>query len=248
MIITTTPEIADKDVTWTSSYTNIATVSSLGVVTGITVGQATIKATSIFNSDILATIDVVVNPIPVGDIISFAGRDWRVLASESNRVKILSVDIIETRPFHNISEPFYWASSEMRAYLNSTFLNRFNETDRARIVETTITNPNNQWYNTSGGANTEDRIFLLCIEEVVRYFGDSGQLAAGPQRYSNSLSDKYNFVRIANLLGTPTWWWLRSPGWDTFCAASVNPYGNLYVMGSNSWNSYGVRPALWLQL
>jgi hypothetical protein len=42
--------------------------------------------------------------------------------------------------------------------------------EKAKIQEKSITLLTNH----SGGADTSDRIFLLSIEEVVRYFGDSG--------------------------------------------------------------------------
>ena len=45
------------------------------------------------------------------------------------------------------------------------------------------------------------------------------------------------------------WWWLRSPGNDSFYAALVNYYGWVYGDGIGvNCNVYGVRPALHLNL
>jgi hypothetical protein len=112
-----------------------------------------------------------------------------------------------------------------------------------------------------GGAATNDRIFLLSIEEVVRYFGDSGQLANGNPNNSWVMDDRYNSARIAYTavasswgarVGDSWWWWLRSPGQFYYRAAGVHSTGRVYVSGSNvcgdDGHFGGIRPALWLQL
>jgi len=243
LTLTTHPQHASPIATWTSSNPSVATVSSNGIVTGMTLGNVTITATSTVNTNISTTRTVTINPLLVGDIIPFAGRDWRVLALEGNRAKILSVDIIENRQYHTSWTSMTWANSSLRAYLNSTFLNTFNTTDRARIVETTITNPNNQWFGTNGGGNTQDRIFLLSIEEVVRYFGDSGQLTNRPSG-AWWIDDQFNFARIARFQGSLSWWWLRSPGNNPDYAAVVPSDGRLIMDGNFVVGTGGVRPAL----
>jgi hypothetical protein len=86
------------------------------------------------------------------------------------------------------------------------------------------------------GNDTDDYIFLLSLEEVVRYFGDSGQLANGPSENRNAIDDQYNEARIAYDFGG--WWWLRSPGG-----------GDIGVSGTRVDDDYhGVRPALWINL
>ena len=44
-------------------------------------------------------------------------------------------------------------------------------------------NPNNPWYGSMGGEDTQDKIFLLTIEDVVcKYFGDSSRLLYNPSK------------------------------------------------------------------
>lgn len=54
------PSTASRSVTWSSSDNNIASVSSTGVVTGISEGRAIITATSTQNANIKGTIEIIV--------------------------------------------------------------------------------------------------------------------------------------------------------------------------------------------
>ena len=61
-------------------------------------------------------------------------------------------------------------------------------------------NKDNQWQGTKGGNTTADKVFLLSLEEVVKCFGDSGDLknkrkvnAHGVEcEYGYYTSDQYN--------------------------------------------------------
>jgi uncharacterized protein YjdB len=57
--------VTDRPVTWSSSNTTVATVSSTGLVTGVTIGTATITATSETKS---GTATVTVTPAPVSTV------------------------------------------------------------------------------------------------------------------------------------------------------------------------------------
>ena len=65
------PDATNRNVTWTSSNTGIATVSG-GVVTGVALGDATITATSDENPLFAATCDVTVVP-STGQVITVSG-------------------------------------------------------------------------------------------------------------------------------------------------------------------------------
>ena len=99
--------------------------------------------------------------------------------------------------------------------------NKDDPQNRARIIEVATQNPDNPWYGTSGGNPTTDRIFLLSIEEVVKYFGDSGQINNRPRNpgfdwlkdvFLFLLGDQYNINRCAvDDNGVVVHWWLHSP-------------------------------------
>jgi hypothetical protein len=102
---------------------------------------------------------------------------------------------------------------------------------------------------------------IIPYEEVVRYFGDSGQLTnppAGVAAYDIwHIDDQHNDARVAysavetpwgNPVGSPSWWWLRSPAGISSAAAIVDDDGLVQVNGIFVFGSGGVRPALWLNL
>ena len=189
--------------------------------------------------------------VRVGDIIHFGGHNWRVLDVQDGRALIISENIIERRAYHAWDERITWEHSTLRHYLNNEFLNSFNATDRARITETRVINNNNPWFGTNGGNDTTDRIFLLSLEEVVRYFGNSGRLANQnhPNNENWGFHDQYNTARVARERNGNDWfWWLRSPSYSGNTAAIVGSSGSVGVGGGVDLGIGGVRPALWLNL
>ncbi|MCL2353288.1 MAG: DUF6273 domain-containing protein [Defluviitaleaceae bacterium] len=164
--------------------------------------------------------------LDIGDIINFGGIDWRVLNIQSDRTLVISQYILELRAFHDTLETTTWEHSDIRYYLNNEFINRFTPDEMERILQTTLNNKNNPWFSTEGGNDTTDKIFLLSLEELVRYFGDSGELANRRYEHSWGFADEYGVERVAYTLPdvelTKEWrysppsasfaWWLRSPG------------------------------------
>ena len=77
--------------------------------------------------------------IAVGDIIPFGNHLWRVLDLQDSCALIITKNVICGREYHRMFAPVTWETSEIRRYLNSTFLDTFSESDRERIIKTTIT-------------------------------------------------------------------------------------------------------------
>ncbi|WP_070000996.1 DUF6273 domain-containing protein [Cellulosilyticum sp. I15G10I2] len=196
----------------------------------------------------------------VGDKISFGCYDWRVLDIQNDVALIITECIIEQRAYHDAYKDITWADCSLRKYLNGEFYNKFNATDKARIIPVSNKNPDNQWYGSKGGEDTQDKIFLLSIEEAVcQYFGDSSSKLLNPgknQRYWFERKDQNNSKRIAMYKSGMRWWWLRSPGRVNIKAVYVHGDGNIGIQGNNILKGNisevmyrgGVRPALWLKL
>jgi len=185
----------------------------------------------------------------IGEIISFGQYTWIVLDRQDEQALIVSESVIERRWYHfehvrNIT----WAECSLREYLNNEFStsNAFSDDDRSRIIQVTNINEDNQWFGKNGGENTLDYIFLLSIAEVVKYFGDSGQLENRPHG-AWEIDDQYNTNRIPKD-SYFDWWWLRSPGYYENFASIVHESGSIYISGRNLASNRGIRPAMWIKL
>lgn len=190
----------------------------------------------------------------VGDIINFGGIKWRILDVQDDRKLLLSEYVLFERAYHETHEAVTWATSTIRRYLNNNFYNRFSQAERTRIVETRLENNNNPWFSAGvGGNDTNDKIFLLSVDEVVRYFGDSGGIqnwTREQRTFNNALTDQYNGLRIAyDQYGEAAMWWLRTPGFNRDVATGIRPNGDIYIDGAIvSVSVFGVRPAMWLRM
>jgi len=204
----------------------------------------------------------------VGQIINFGGYQWMILKIDGNRALVITENVIFQSVYHDESVGITWENCRLRSYLNREFYYGFSECDRRRIIETTIPNPPNPWFGTSGGNDTTDNIFILSVDELVEYFGDSGDLASRKGWYWNDgdpilgdgegilIKDQFDKNRTAYMLDNTStqrdigraYWRLRTPGRS----------GNLVMIVYNGWIGLdgndlcmvdgGIRPALWLRL
>lgn len=198
----------------------------------------------------------------IGDKIRFGRYEWRVLDIQNDMALIITDEIIEQRAYHDAYKDITWAECALRKYLNGLFYETFDKVDQSKIVKVTNKNFDNQWYGSEGGADTLDQIFILSLEEVCKYFGDSSSLLQNRginQRYWFQRKDENNTKRLAKLQGSEGcwWWWLRSPGRINLKAAYIfGTDGNIGIQGNNVLKGNisdgkctgGVRPALWLKL
>ena len=204
--------------------------------------------------------------VSANDYIEFGGQRWRVLAVEGFMALVIAERAVLNRNFHYSQVAVTWESSEIRRFLNDEFLSSFGPEDQALIAETTVINDGNPWFGTSGGPNTTDRIFLLSIDEVLRFFGDSGLAEKGANANERGVGfasqvygihgwgihDQFSEARsLRDSGGSDVWWWLRSPGRESHLVAIVEGgSGSLNMYGSDvsrlDENGGGIRPAMWL--
>ena len=108
-------------------------------------------------------------------IIKFGPYEWQILDQQSYKVLIITEQSIAQRNWNETSDDVRWETCTLRAYLNNEFYNTFSPAEQAIILEVTNETPNTSGpgYEVPGGNSTKDKVFLLSIEEVLRYFGDS---------------------------------------------------------------------------
>ena len=217
-----------------------------------------------YNEQVSDVPAFVFSNLEAGDIIEFGNHfvpwrndfetiTWRVFDVQDNRAFLITEYVALMRDYHYDFVDVTWEDSEIRRWLNLVFYHRFSEHERTQIAETYVINLDNQWFGTPGGNNTTDKIFLPSIEEVVRYFGDSGQLANRPA-HATAISDRYNHARLAEIAqgGWNPTWLLRSPGARQNMVATVSG-GADGSISLDGWpvmylDGVGMRPAMWICL
>lgn len=176
-------------------------------------------------------------------IIVHKGKPSSLYDDSCNGVWLLQEDIQETRQWQstNVNK---LESSEIQAYLNSTYLALFDANIQAQIKQVKIP------YRQNGGSGGTDRsganglsckIFLLSAREVG--FSDTYIPNDGAKLdYFNS-GNGTDTKRVAKYNGSATLWWLRSPD-----ALSTNRVWSVYSDGQCNYcsadDTCGVRPAL----
>ena len=125
--------------------------------------------------------------------------EWRVLDVQNNKMLIISERIIKECPHNYSYEGLFgmkiitnWAQCSSREYLNGEFLDEFDPAERNRIAKTHVKNNKNPWFGTEGGEDTDDHVFLLSLEEVAYYFGNSSALLkSGKSNPDNQIFKHY---------------------------------------------------------
>ena len=175
--------------------------------------------------------------------------EWLVLEAKEGKVLIISKHALDCRPYSIAWTKITWSVCAIRKWLNDTFLNKaFSSAERAMIADTIVRADKNPAYKTKPGHATVDKVFLLSIDEVNRYFGSDEARMCVPTAYAIAngawTSDTYTKDGVATC-----YWWLRSPGYMQYNAADVISAGSVSYMGSSVSNDCdGVRPALWINL
>lgn len=194
--------------------------------------------------------------IEVGDTVVFGSYEqdgnaangaeaieWVALAKEGDKTLLVSRYALDCQPYNTSRTSVTWEDCTLRSWLNGPFLSTaFTEDEQALIDDTRVTNADNGEYGTLGGNPTVDKVFLLSIDEVERYFSSDGDRVCTATAHA-----KDQGARTSSNGGCR--WLLRSPGYDSDIAAYVCSGGYVDADGcSVDYANYVVRPALWVNL
>ena len=92
---------------------------------------------------------------------------WRVLSVNGNDAFLLADKNLDAKPYNEKCTDVTWATCTFRTWLNDAFLNTaFTSAEQAAIKNTTVVNDDNPYYDTEGGENTTDKVYLLSIAEA----------------------------------------------------------------------------------
>ncbi|NBI63321.1 hypothetical protein D3Z38_09750 [Clostridiales bacterium] len=197
---------------------------------------------------------------------------WRVLSVDGNEALLLADKILDHKRYNETETcVMNWEKSTVRSWLNGygssanknktdygddSFLGAaFTSEEQAAIKEKTVRNPKNAQYDVDGGNDTEDKVFLLSIEEAMNPaygFASDGDENSKTRRTANTAYAKSHgaYTDKSKEYAGNGWWWLRSPGNYASYAATVWYDGIVHQSGSGfvSTTHESVRPALRLDL
>lgn len=199
----------------------------------------------------------------VGDTITFGAYEqdnntsngkeaieWTVLDKDGMSLLLISKQALDCQQYNTSYTDVTWESCSLRKWMNGTFLNKaFNAEEQAQIQNTTVSADKNPEYNTNPGNATTDKVFLLSINEVEKYFNSDEARKCAPTAYAKA-QGAYTSDIYKTASGAATcWWWLRSPGYSQTYAAHVRIGGSVYYYGNLvNYAHDAVRPALWINL
>ena len=163
--------------------------------------------------------------------------EWLVLEEQDDRSLLISRYALDVLKYHGKAEDVTWETCDLRAWLNSEFLDfAFTPEEQEAILMTEVDNSvGNPIFRVDGGNNTLDRVWLLSREEMESFFPTEGERLCEPTRAT----------RNASLRGYSAWW-LRSPGYLPSLAEYVGSTGGL-LDGDVDRGFTAIRPVIWVE-
>ena len=182
--------------------------------------------------------------------------EWIILDKrDDGSLVLLSKYALDAKPYNVDYTDVTWETCSLRAWLNEDFYNSaFNAEEQTKIVCVTLENEDNP-YGLIFEEDTQDKVWLLSINEVTNEFTDDKVYSRFTGNYSRiCMPTKYAEEQIARSYypeeytrdpDCGCWWWLRSSGTHFGIAAEIDPDGEVSDVGSSvDLESGCVRPAI----
>ena len=154
---------------------------------------------------------------------------WQVLSVHGNDAFLLADQNLDAKPYNEEDTDVTWATCTLRTWLNGTFLNTaFTSAEQAAIKNTTVVNDDNPYYDTEGGENTTDKVYLLSIAEASNTaYGFNGEFNT---RSETRMAKNTVYAKERGAWTSTSTeyegngdWWLRSPGNSSACLLYTSP-------------------------
>lgn len=158
---------------------------------------------------------------------------WKVLAREGDRVLVLSRLGIHSMGYHSEYVDITWEDCSLRRWLNEEFYSAaFSDTEKEMITVTDLEEE-----------GTQDRVFLLSVEEVEKYIPVKSDRWCDPTLYAVKQGAwQHDNTRRC-------WWWLRTSAEKPNEAIFVGTEGTIqYTEGYVYRYAITVRPAMWIEV
>lgn len=192
----------------------------------------------------------------VGDYITFGSYEqdnnlgngkedieWLILDVHDDKLFVISKYALDAHPYNTEYVEVTWETCTIRSWLNDEFFySAFSELERENISTVTL-NSANPVIDGDPGNDTQDKVFLISIEESYGYIELDGFINCIPTEYAISQG-----VNDVNLFGGFCWWRLRSHGSNQAYAAVVYPNDGIDCVGKKVSMDGAIRPAMWIEI
>ena len=170
---------------------------------------------------------------------------WLVLKKEGRKLLLISEGVVDVAPYNKTRSSVTWETCELRTWLNGEFLDTaFEAKEKNKIVESKVSTPDNADHKTPGGNDTDDKVFILSIEEAKELFEEDMDRRAKATDYAKEKGLKASTEQL--YLGNSPWW-LRSPGRSGTDSSYVNVDGRIYNSIPVDNAVPGIRPVIWVK-
>lgn len=197
-----------------------------------------------------------------------------MLTNDGKEALLLSKYALNAKPYNDIHEEVTWETCSLRSWLNTEFYDTaFSSSEKKEIKLTHLENKDNPYSGTPGGKNTEDKVFLMSLDDMnnngYSFDTDFEVFDINRRCAPTAYAEAYGCMRIDSDWG---WgassktvegldacnWWLRSPSERADCASDVYglgyvssnghdvDHGDVSTYGLNAY--FGVRPTLYISL
>ena len=193
--------------------------------------------------------------------------EWLVLDVQDGKALLISRYGLDAKPYN---KKYYtdttWEQCTLRDWLNSDFISTaFTAEEQETILLTDVDNSASQCFDfttveqnyvekTTGGNDTQDKIFLLSYAEANKYLGvtwentRNKESRISPTTYAIGQGAESHYSDMTWEGDKSVRWWLRSPGCKQSGVAVVSSNGSLSYETDTYSTDICIRPAFWLDL
>ena len=239
------------------------------------------------DNDVVESAEAVVVSGEVGEYFTFGSYEqdgdlnngkepieWMILDKQQDMALLLSRYALDSKQYNEDSGDFTWETCSIRSWLNKDFYQTaFSQVEQNAIVNSHLENKDatnlfgNGFKGGIGGNDTVDKVFLLSVDEVKKYFKEEShhgtvyceEYVCYPTQYAldegvkvlteELYKENHDYSYPKDIVIGGCAWNLRSPGFDNTYCAQVGDNLTLYDAGNKAVNtSTAVRPAIWVNI
>ena len=167
---------------------------------------------------------------------------------KDNKALVVSEYAIDVKPYNTNCKAATWETCTLRKWLNSTFINEAFDINEQMVIQETELKTEATAEGMSD-INTKDKIFLLSIDEVNKYFNPNQSRMCNATKHAIEEGAYCCNEKAQNSNSALCCYWLRSAAIKPMNGTTVNCVG---VINQDEFpvnqNWVGIRPTMWISL